>query len=71
MFLFCAWHPKYFGQRLFMGEKYPLDNHKQADGICQDCLVILLKEIEDGHPRRQEIKNEQHNSQSSSQDSKV
>jgi hypothetical protein len=45
MKLYCAWHKKYFGRELFMGNKKPISNPVVTHGACRKCLVKILKEV--------------------------
>ena len=42
---YCAWHKKYFGKELFMGE-VPAERDGTTHGLCKDCSKLLEKEIE-------------------------
>ena len=46
MFMFCAWHPKYFGKKKFMGIKRPLLRFTLTHGMCDICYAKQIKEIQ-------------------------
>ena len=41
---YCAWHKKYFGKELVMGEATS-DRDGATHGICDDCRKLVAKEI--------------------------
>lgn len=44
MIIICAWHMKYFGFELVMGEKEPLEDKGDTAGMCQECYDKMLLE---------------------------
>ena len=57
MIRICAWHPKYFGCPLVLGETEPLEDKGETHGLCDECLE---KELEEAQHDREVANEHQH-----------